>query len=52
MAYDPGQESLLTFGGVPDYVSSQLDSAISHRVAGDDHWSLKLLGIRVADYQI
>ena len=52
MAYDPEQESSLTFGGVPDYVSSRLNSAVSHRVAGDNHWSLKLLDIRVADKSI
>ena len=53
MAYDPEQESSLTFGSVPDNIDTVLlKSAVSHRVAGDDHWSLKLLDIRVGDKSI
>ena len=51
MAYDPSEESLITFGGIPDFVDS-VDKSISHRVAGDDHWSLKLNGLKVGDKAI
>ena len=51
MAFDAQQESSITFGGVPDFITS-LEGAVSHRVAGIDHWMLKLMDIIVGDKTI
>ena len=38
---------------MPDYIDIKLlNRAVSHRVAGEDHWSLKLLDMRVGSYSI
>jgi len=46
LTYDSAQESYLTFGGIPNFVSS-LDQAVSHRVATNDHWTLKMMDLKV-----
>ncbi len=51
MTFDPFQESYLTFGGIPNFITS-LYSAISHRVATNDHWTLKLMDLRVGQKSI
>lgn len=53
MTFDPEQQSVITFGGIPDFVDiDSLDKAVSHRVAGDDHWMLKLNDIKVGNSSI
>ena len=48
MSFLTDQDSYLTFGGVPSFISN-LDNFVCHRVAGSFHWQLKLLGIRVGN---
>lgn len=53
MTFDPEQQSVITFGGIPDFVDmDSLNKAVSHRVAGDDHWMLKLNDIKVGNSSI
>lgn len=47
MTHDHEQTSSITFGGIPDFASTQINEdlfldSVSHRVAGDDHWMLKM----------
>ena len=51
MTYDPLQTSSITFGGVPDFVHS-LEGAVSHRVAGHEHWMLKMNDLKVGKRSI
>ena len=51
MTHDPRQESYITFGGIPNFITS-LNSAVSHRVATNDHWTLKLMDLRVGSKSI
>ena len=52
MTYDHEQSSSITFGGIPDFITASVnqvafEESVSHRVAGDDHWMLKMNDIRV-----
>ena len=46
MSYDHRQTSSITFGGISQNVKF-MEDAVSHRVAGHDHWMLKLNDIKV-----
>ena len=57
MTYDHEQSSLITFGGIPSFITAienrdAFEKSVSHRVAGDDHWMLKMNDIRVGDKTI
>ena len=57
MTYDHEQISSITFGGIPSFLKADenreaFENSVSHRVAGDDHWMLKMNDIRVGDKTI
>ena len=57
MTYDHEQSSSITFGGIPSFITAEqnqeaFEDSVSHRVAGDDHWMLKMNDIRVGDKTI
>ena len=52
LTFNLQQESYLTFGGLPEFLANQDLDFVCHRIAGDFHWQLKMLGMKVGDTEI
>ena len=57
MTHDHEQTSSITFGGIPNFVTTKNNenlflASVSHRVAGDNHWILKMNDIKVGKTSI
>ena len=44
LSFHPDQDSYFTFGGLPEFMQTDEDDFVCHRISGSFHWELKLLG--------